>query len=160
MAAYQAPPSLGFSRQEHWNGLPFPSPMHESEKWKWSRSVVFNSSQPHGLRLQPTRLLCPWDFPANRTGVGCHCLLWISSDRAASQDLWVATRYRGLMRVGDLCLDFGAQQMGFNYGQIFISCAILTPIAFQRIVELSLQRTVGSWWITVDYQLHQRVTPI
>ena len=32
MAAYQASPSLGFSRQEHWSGLPFPSPMHESEK--------------------------------------------------------------------------------------------------------------------------------
>ena len=31
-AVYQAPPSLGFSRQEHWSGLPFPSPMHESEK--------------------------------------------------------------------------------------------------------------------------------
>ena len=26
------PPSLGFSRQEHWSGLPLPSPMHESEK--------------------------------------------------------------------------------------------------------------------------------
>ena len=26
------PLSLGFSRQEHWSGLPFPSPMHESEK--------------------------------------------------------------------------------------------------------------------------------
>ena len=25
-------PSLGSSRQEHWIGLPFPSPMHESEK--------------------------------------------------------------------------------------------------------------------------------
>ena len=25
-------PILGFSRQEHWSGLPFPSPMHESEK--------------------------------------------------------------------------------------------------------------------------------
>ena len=25
-------PSLEFSRQEHWSGLPFPSPMHESEK--------------------------------------------------------------------------------------------------------------------------------
>ena len=24
--AYQAPPSLGFSRQEYWSGLPFPSP--------------------------------------------------------------------------------------------------------------------------------------
>ena len=31
-AAHQAPPSVGFSRQEHWSGLPFPSPMHESEK--------------------------------------------------------------------------------------------------------------------------------
>ena len=30
--AHQAPLSLGFSRQEHWSGLPFPSPMHESEK--------------------------------------------------------------------------------------------------------------------------------
>ena len=33
-AAHQAPPSLGFSRQELWSGLPFPSPMHESEKCK------------------------------------------------------------------------------------------------------------------------------
>ena len=33
-AAYQASPSMGFSRQGHWSGLPFPSPMHESEKRK------------------------------------------------------------------------------------------------------------------------------
>ena len=72
-AAHQAPPSLGFSRQEHWSGLPFPSPMHESEKWKWSRSVVSDPQRPHGL--QPTRLLLPWDFPGKSTGVGCHCLL-------------------------------------------------------------------------------------
>ena len=31
MAAHQAPLSLALSRQEHWSGLPFPSPMHESE---------------------------------------------------------------------------------------------------------------------------------
>ena len=31
-AAHQAPPFLGFSRLEYWSGLPFPSPMHESEK--------------------------------------------------------------------------------------------------------------------------------
>ena len=72
-AAHQTPPSLGFSRQEHWSGLPFPSPVHESEKWWWSRSVLSNSSWPHGLQL--TRLLCPWDFPGKSTGVGCHCLL-------------------------------------------------------------------------------------
>ena len=76
-AAHQAPPSLGFSRQEHWSGLPFPSPMHESEKWNWSRSVVSNPQQPHGL--QPTRLLRPWDFPGKSTRVGCHCLLRINS---------------------------------------------------------------------------------
>ena len=44
MAAHQAPPSLGFSRQEHWSGLPFPSPVHESEKWKGSRSVMSDYS--------------------------------------------------------------------------------------------------------------------
>ena len=31
-AAHQAPLTLGFSRQEHWSGLPFPPPVHESEK--------------------------------------------------------------------------------------------------------------------------------
>ena len=51
------------------SGLPFPSPRRGSEKWKWSRSVVSDSSRPH--RLQPTRLLHPWDFPGKSTGVGC-----------------------------------------------------------------------------------------
>ena len=45
-AAHQAPLSLGFSRQEHWSGLPFPSSMHESEKWKWSRSVLLRCPTP------------------------------------------------------------------------------------------------------------------
>ena len=73
MAAHQAPLSLRFSRQEHWSGLPFPSPMHESEKWKWSHSVVSDPQRPHEPQL--SRLLCPWDFPGKSTGVGCHCLL-------------------------------------------------------------------------------------
>ena len=36
--------------------------MHEKEEWKWSHSVMSDSSWPHGL--QPTRLLCPWIFQA------------------------------------------------------------------------------------------------
>ena len=28
-AAYQAPPSIGFSKQEYWSGLPLPSPVHK-----------------------------------------------------------------------------------------------------------------------------------
>ena len=78
MAAHQAPPSLGFSRQEHWSGLPFPSPMHESEKWNWSGSVVSDSSRPHGL--QPTeeasknkRMLTMYDIDAQ-----LHCCKFLS----------------------------------------------------------------------------------
>ena len=40
--SYALPPML-LSR---WSGLPFPSPMHESEKRKWSRSVVSDSWTP------------------------------------------------------------------------------------------------------------------
>ena len=44
-------PSLGFSRQEYWSGLLFPSPTHESEKWKWSHLVVSDSSDPMDCSL-------------------------------------------------------------------------------------------------------------
>ena len=70
MAAHQASPSLGFSRQEHWSGLPFPSPMH---------ACMLSCFSCVGLcathRLQPTRLLHPWDSPGKNTGFGCHFLL-------------------------------------------------------------------------------------
>ena len=38
-----------------------------------SHSVVSDSLRPH--RLQPARVLCPWDSQAKNTGVGCHALL-------------------------------------------------------------------------------------
>ena len=77
MAAHQAPPSLGFSRQEHWSGLPFPSPMCESEVTQLflNFSDLLDCSLPgssaHGI--------------FQSTGVGCHCLLrepkleWLNS---------------------------------------------------------------------------------
>ena len=52
MAAHQDPPSLGFSRQDHWSGLPFPSPMHESEKWKKSVSRVRLLATPWATTYQ------------------------------------------------------------------------------------------------------------
>ena len=65
-------PGILQARTLEWVAISF------SSAWKWkvkgSRSVVSDSSQPHGL--QPTRLLHPWDFPGKSTGVGCHCLLW------------------------------------------------------------------------------------
>ena len=74
-------PGILQARTLEW--LPFPSPMQESEKWKWSRSVVSDSSKPHGL--QPTRLLRPWDFPGKSTGVGCHCLLQCMKVKSESE---------------------------------------------------------------------------
>ena len=69
-AAHQAPPSLGLSRQEHWSGLPFPSPVHESE------SEVAQSCQ---------LLVTPWTaayqaplsmgFSRQEYWSGCHFLL-------------------------------------------------------------------------------------
>ena len=50
-AAQQAPPSLGFSRQEHWSGLPFPSPIHEREKRKWSAQSCLTLSDPMDCSL-------------------------------------------------------------------------------------------------------------
>ena len=42
--------------------------------WWWCiHSVVSDSSQLH--ELQPTRLLCAWDFPGKNPGAGCHFLL-------------------------------------------------------------------------------------
>ena len=38
---------------------------------------------PH--RLQPTRILCPWDSPGKNTGVGCHFLLQCMKVKSESE---------------------------------------------------------------------------
>ena len=43
-ATYQAPPSMGFSRQEYWSGLPLPSPSN-------MRRIQKTSGEPHVLWL-------------------------------------------------------------------------------------------------------------
>ena len=50
MAAYQAPPSLGFSRQEHWSGLPFPSPMMKVKSESEITQSCPTLSDPMGCR--------------------------------------------------------------------------------------------------------------
>ena len=44
-AAFQAPPSMGFSRQEYWSGVPLPSPF-------WALRVIICSNQL-GIDLWP-----------------------------------------------------------------------------------------------------------
>ena len=42
-----------------------------------------DSVRPH--RLQPTRLLCPWDSPGKNTEVGCHFLLQCMKVKSESE---------------------------------------------------------------------------
>ena len=42
--AYQAPPSVGFSRQEYWSGLPFSSPIHTDIR---VTSLLVGPDAPH-----------------------------------------------------------------------------------------------------------------
>ena len=64
-------PGILQARTLEWVAISFSNAW--KRKVKWSRSVVSDSSWPHGL--QRTRLLHPWDFPGKSTGVVCHCLL-------------------------------------------------------------------------------------
>ena len=67
------PPSLGFSRQEHWSGLPFPSPMHESESKVTQSCPIFSNPWTTAYQAPPSM-----EFSRQEsTGVGCHCLLLI-----------------------------------------------------------------------------------
>ena len=61
--------------RSYWSPRTLEPALHSKRKKerKWSRSVVSDSSRPHGL--QPTRLLHPWASPGKSTGVGCHFLL-------------------------------------------------------------------------------------
>ena len=53
--AYQAPPSMGFSRQEYWSGLPFPSPGDLPDPGIEPGSPAFQAdaltSEPPGQRI-------------------------------------------------------------------------------------------------------------
>ena len=69
--ARQAPPSMGFSGQEHWSELPCPPPVKKKEVSEVVQPCP--TLWPYGP--WPARLLRPWDSPGKRTGVGCHFLL-------------------------------------------------------------------------------------
>ena len=65
--AYQAPPSMGFSRQEYWSGLPFPSPGDLPYPGIEPRSPAFQAnaltSEPPGKPME--NMIC-FQFFVNR----------------------------------------------------------------------------------------------
>ena len=69
--------------------------MHESEKWKWSCSVVSSSLRPPGL--QPTRLLRPWDFQGKSTGVEALKIWPLSASLISFPDFLLPVPYASIM---------------------------------------------------------------
>ena len=85
MSAHQALLPLGFSRQEHWSGFPFPSPMRESEQVKvksLSRVRLLATPWTAAYQAPPS-----WDFRGKSTGVGCYCLLCPWTARRSNQSI-------------------------------------------------------------------------
>ena len=72
---YQAPLSMGFSRQEYWSGLPFPFPIFLTQRSNpdlphcrqmlyglshWGRLVIFKPQERQQIIIPEE---CQWDFP-------------------------------------------------------------------------------------------------
>ena len=98
-------PSMEFSRQEYWRGLPCPPPgvlpdpgfkppslmspalagrfFPTSATWEAPKCSMCCAVLSHSVvsdplwpqGLKPTRLLCPWNSPGKNAGIGCHALL-------------------------------------------------------------------------------------
>ena len=132
--------------------------MHASEKWKGSRSVVSDSSRPHGL--QPTRLLRPWDFPSKSTGVGCHRLLrWVrGSILQVGRGAAHCTSYQGsnlLLHTASVSVSFSSTREKLKSHQDPMSShgPEARDIIFNLGCNCLVQALSSSWWqITNGYK--------
>ena len=75
-AAHQAPPPMGFSRQEHWSGLPLPSPQYMCIPW--TKDQCYHRGGQGGPDQSKVRL---WQ-----------CICFVCQDKCSFNDLPVTTR--------------------------------------------------------------------
>ena len=97
--AYQAPPSMRFSRQEHWSGLPFPSPgdlpYPGIEPWSPTLQADTLTSQPPG-KPNKVHLVKAMVFPVVMYG----CESWtIKNSEHQRNDAFEMWCWRRLLRV-------------------------------------------------------------
>ena len=67
-AAYQAPPSMGFSRQEYWSGLPLPSPKLIALLYKSKLQGLLNLDHSSLVAQMVKRLLTMWEIRVQSLG--------------------------------------------------------------------------------------------
>ena len=83
-AAYQAPPSMGFSRQEYWSGVPLPSPSSISSPCSNATLYIIGFSKTLDYSVKKNFLLSIYYVPKHRTLVlepqidslcSCYCFV-------------------------------------------------------------------------------------
>ena len=130
MAAHQAPPFLGFSRQEHWSGWPFPSPMKvKSESEVASHARLFTTpwtaahQAPLSMGFSRQKYWCgvPFPSPCQLLGLDEHFPLHLL--------LLVAEEVQETRLFGSTPSSFGATSEGPSLllGQPLITCNSLPP---------------------------------
>ena len=62
---YQAPPSMGFSRQEYWSGVLFPSPGDLPDPGTWNPNSDFESEVSSILICQILEIRLEWSPPSH-----------------------------------------------------------------------------------------------
>ena len=100
-----------------------------------------DSLWPH--KLQPTRFLCPWDFPGKDTRVGCHFLL---------QGIFLTQRSNpGLLHCRQILywLSYKADLIlfGFWLHWVFIATHRLSLVAASRDYPLLQCLGFSLWWV-------------
>ena len=126
-----------------------------SESESVSDLVMSDSLWPH--ELQPTNLLCPWNYPGKNTGVGCHVLLQgiiLTQGSNPSLQLWRQILY-GLSHQGSpkLCIpDSNTEPLCCYQSMIHRPgpAASTTPGSLSETGSLGWQET---WWIRVCIEL-------
>ena len=115
-------------------------------------SIVSDSLRPHAL--SPARLLCPWNFPGNNTGVGCHFLLQgIYPTQESNPRLLHLRDWLVSLALADR--SFTAVPLGKTY-MLSASCEMLSwmnhKLESRLLGEISISsdmQTIPSQWSTV-----------
>ena len=85
-AAYQAPPSMGFSRQEHWSGVPLPSPTSLARSNSMTPVFIILSSAERHITLTFAEWLLQCDYLLHR------CLL-LQSQQHRISNFWKVSQF-------------------------------------------------------------------
>ena len=154
MAAHQAPLSLGFSRQGHWSVLPFPSPIHESEKWKWSLMLAML----YLLSWAVSTWICTNSFYFKFVVQSLsHVWLFVTSWTAAHQVSLSFTLYWSLFKLMSIelvmpsnhLIHFSACLQSYLASRSFLWVSSSHQVA--RLVELQVQHQYFQWIFRVDF---------